>query len=51
MITLKSRLQYPGDYKIIILRPTVMSLFCSGTIAQGLQVINTVDTKVLKSNY
>ena len=37
--------------EFITLRPLVMPLFRSDATAQGLQVINSVDTSVLKSNY
>ena len=37
--------------EFITLRPLVVPLLCSGVIAQGLWVMNSVDPKLLKSNY
>ena len=40
-----------GSTEFITLRPLVVSLLCSGSTAQGLWIINSVDPCVLKSNY
>ena len=40
-----------GSTEFITLRPLVAPSLCSGATAQGLRVMNSVDSCVLKSNY